>query len=383
MIQDEFFGQLKMHLEQQLPFVAYRKPEAVKLKAFLQSTDKLFNTESFTESGFVFSPFDSDEENVLIPVETSEQISTTIDLDQLDAKEQQVEVVNTNSAALKQQHIKLVEKGIRAIADNSFKKVVLSRVETIHFSLSDPKAGEQYPFSVFKKMLLHYPKALVYFWYHPKVGLWLGATPEMLLHVKGLRFKTMALAGTQPYDGNQNIVWDKKNTTEQKLVVNFIEEELEVVADTITVSQPETIIAGNLLHIKSDISGVLKPNVKNMQHLIFSLHPTPAVCGLPKDEAKEFILKNEGYDREFYSGFLGELNISSSKSRNTNRRNVENNAYASVNKESHLFVNLRCMQIKENKAQIYVGGGVTKASVSEKEWFETVDKTKTMLDVFL
>uniref|UniRef100_UPI0040474081 chorismate-binding protein n=1 Tax=Flavobacterium sp. TaxID=239 RepID=UPI0040474081 len=41
---------------------------------------------------------------------------------------------------------------------------------------------------------------------------------------------------------------------------------------------------------------------------MYKMHPTPAVCGLPKKEAMEFVLKEEGYDRKFYSGFLGEWN---------------------------------------------------------------------------
>ena len=48
---------------------------------------------------------------------------------------------------------------------------------------------------------------------------------------------------------------------------------------------------------------------KSIKKIILALHPTSAVCGLPKQEAKEFILQNEGYNREYYSGFLGELNI--------------------------------------------------------------------------
>ena len=108
------------------------------------------------------------------------------------------------------------------------------------------------------------------------------------------------------------------------------------------------------------------------------MHPTPAVCGFPKQVAKDFILENENYDRAFYTGFLGELNLKQSKTRNTNRRNVENNAYAVVKTQSNFYVNLRCMQLQEAKALIYVGGGITKDSNPEKEWEETVNKTKTI-----
>lgn len=111
------------------------------------------------------------------------------------------------------------------------------------------------------------------------------------------------------------------------------------------------------------------------------MHPTPAVCGLPKDISKAFILKNENYNREFYTGFLGELNIKERKSRNVNRHNIENDAYASVKNVSNLYVNLRCMQLVNNHAIVYIGGGITKDSIPEKEWEETVSKSQVIKSI--
>ena len=90
------------------------------------------------------------------------------------------------------------------------------------------------------------------------------------------------------------------------------------------------------------------------------MHPTPAVCGLPKEAAKFFILQNEKYDRTYYSGFLGEINDDF---------------------DTELFVNLRCAKIEKNVAQIYVGGGITKESNPEKEWLETHLKTNTIKSI--
>src|SRR5699024_7467990 len=99
------------------------------------------------------------------------------------------------------------------------KKVVLSR-------------KLDYPFQAdildtFKRMLFTYRTAFVYCWFHPKVGLWLGATPETLLKVKGDEFKTMALAGTKPADGNALPNWTQKEIEEQQYVTDFIEEILK------------------------------------------------------------------------------------------------------------------------------------------------------------
>ena len=97
--------------------------------------------------------------------------------------------------------------------------------------------------------------------------------------------------------------------------------------------------------------------------------------------AKDFIIENEGYDREYYTGFLGELNYPVSASRNANQRSLENNAYKTIWKDSSLFVNLRCLQLKQDEALLYVGGGITKDSDPFLEWEETVKKAQTMASV--
>ena len=99
-----------------------------------------------------------------------------------------------------------------------------------------------------------------------------------------------------------------------------------------------------------------------MKEIVQLLHPTPAVCGLPKEIAKEFIIENEPYDRGFYTGFLGELNCS----------------FTNKKASSDLFVNLRCMEIKNSQAHLYMGCGITKDSIPEKEWEESVNKSMTM-----
>jgi isochorismate synthase len=217
----------------------------------------------------------------------------------------------------------------------------------------------------------------VYCWFHPKVGLWLGATPETLLQVSNKRFKTMSLAGTKNFEGTLKVNWSSKEINEQKIVTDFIIEKLQTEISDLQVSDTETIKAGSLLHLRAIVSGRL--NQKNQLHNILEkLHPTPAVCGYPTKEAKQFILANERYHREFYTGFLGEFNFKERRTRNSNKRNVENNAYTSVKTVTNLFVNLRCMQLKEKKALIYIGGGITSDSIPENEWQETVYKSDTI-----
>jgi isochorismate synthase len=366
MTSDSFFKTLETQYSNQLPFVVYSRPINCIIKSWLQNDDTLHKTETFTESGFVFAPFDFKEQSILLPEAKCEH--HILEASQLEADDNFT--ADTISETNKGEHIKLVSKGIETIKTTELKKVVLSRCET-------HEIGEIHPLSIFKRLYNTYKNAMVYCWYHPKVGLWLGATPELLFKVEGKQLTTISLAGTQPFKGSEEVDWTHKEIEEQKIVTDYITHQIKPYSKQINVSQVETVRAGNLLHLKSRITSLIHPS-ESLKSIIEALHPTPAVCGFPKQMAKDFILQNESYSREYYTGFLGELNLKQSKTRNTNRRNVENNAYASVKTYSNFYVNLRCMQLKNDRALIYVGGGITKDSEPENEWEETLNKTKTM-----
>lgn len=372
MTSNDFFERIEAHFLDELPFVVYRKPNQQNLSARLQSNTDLNFTEDFTEKGFVFSPFDDAEKTVLIPDDYSEVISCS----QFSVIPTQAGIQldsNTASIESKNFHINLVKQGVEAINTSDLKKVVLSRQEKVTLS-------ETNPISIFKRLLSGYKSAFVYCWYHPKVGLWLGATPETLIKIEGNRFSIMALAGTQDYKGNLDVVWQNKEQQEQQFVTDFIVDNLKPSVDSFKVSDVETVKAGNLVHLKTMISAQLKPNTP-LKKVVEALHPTPAVCGLPKEYAKQFILKHEVYNREFYTGFLGELNLEITKAPRSGRRNIENRAYAVTKNSTQLYVNLRCVQLKDQQAIIYVGGGITESSNAESEWEETVSKSLVIKSV--
>lgn len=192
----------------------------------------------------------------------------------------------------------------------------------------------------------------------------------------------MSVAGTKKAEKTEPPVWTSKEIDEQQIVTDAIEAALEGKVEHLRITEVRNYRAGNLWHLKTDISGVISTGTtSSLKNIVVSLHPTPAVCGLPKEGAKNFILAHEHYDREFYSGFLGELNLKSKKTRSANRRNKENQAYNVVKKETNLFVNLRCMRLSKSLASLFVGGGIVKDSNSESEWEETQHKSQTMLRV--
>lgn len=367
-----FFEQIELQYKQLLPFVVYRKPNATEVLGLLQRDKLLFTTSDYTETGFVFAPFDNREDTILIPFEHSVQRSAMFSNDGISSEKSESSVIE--NPANKKFHVNLVQKGIDAIKNDELRKVVLSRREI-------NKLSEANPLEIFKQLVLSYSTAFVYCFYHPEVGLWLGATPETLLKIEGHRFFTTALAGTQEYKDTLNVEWKPKEIEEQNMVTNFIVENLKFSVKDLKVENVHTVKAGSMLHLKTNISGILDFKTLSLKQVLSILHPTPAVCGLPKEDAKLFILEHENYQREFYTGFLGELNFKEKKLRNSYRYNVENDAYSTVTTVSNLFVNLRCMQLKLNEAIVYVGGGITKDSNPEAEWEETVNKTQTIKSV--
>jgi isochorismate synthase len=166
------------------------------------------------------------------------------------------------------------------------------------------------------------------------------------------KFKTIALAGTLPYTEGMNlksVAWTQKEIEEQALVCRYIINCFKKIrVREYAEHGPRTVVAGNLVHLRTDYEVDMKEvNFPQLGSVMLKLlHPTSAVCGMPLGPAMDFLQKNEGYDREFYSGYLGPVNFDGA---------------------SKLFVNLRCLQIFEKTARIYAGAGVTADSDPARE----------------
>ncbi len=335
------------HHAKNLPFAMYCAPKDDIVNAYLQQTDELNIIKDFGESGFAFCSFD-DTKQYFISESGSEFLSESKVGKGRKPALQETKMTNDGKTAF----VQLVENAVAKIRKGDLMKVVVSRKESV--------AAPSFDFiRSYAQLISNYPNAYCYCFFHPKVGMWLGATPERLLNIDGKKFRTVALAGTQPRVDKYSVIWKDKEIEEQKFVSDFIEGNMQPLSTRLYISRPYTAWAGRLAHIKTDISGVLKKS-STVKRLLETLHPTPAVCGLPKSGAKDFIVDNEDYDRSFYSGFLGILN---------------------VGEITDLYVNLRCMEITEKTANIYVGCGITENSDPEKEYAETVIKTHTMMSV--
>jgi isochorismate synthase len=260
-----------------------------------------------------------------------------------------------------------VQEIINYLQEKKARKVVLSRRK--HLGKVD---GEDY-LQAFQKLSRKHPDALVNLVYFPdKEQIWLGATPETLVKQdsEGV-FTTMSLAGTQSAirpDGSEikpiDALWTHKEIEEQAIVGRYIINCLKKIrVREFEEEGPKTVRAGKLLHLRTFYSINNKEvNFPNLSSVMLELlHPTPAICGMPNEAAEEILSQVEGYDREFYSGYLGPVN---------------------VNFESHLFVNLRTVKIENGQVYAYAGGGITEDSHAGKEWWETELKMGTIQGAF-
>ncbi|GET45811.1 isochorismate synthase [Capnocytophaga felis] len=333
----------------EMPFVAFRKPDSNIIEVFEQFDDTVYCfDDTFSVSGFVLAPFEKDKNlSVIIKADKKYQEDLKNNHIGFPAKKE-IPICNIE----KEKHIQLIEKAIEQMQKGVFEKVVLSRKITLNHKAN--------PVEVFEKMTNHYPSAFCYLFSHPKIGIWIAATPEKLLNVHKNYIYTMALAGTQPYKEQGDHIWKEKEKDEQQIVTDVILSKIATHVDNLDVSTVKTVRAGNVVHLCTDITAKLKSN-ENPFTIVNELHPTPAVCGFPNKEAKQFIIENEHYNRSYYSGYCGVVN--------GNEKSID------------FYVNLRCMQLENNQIFIYVGGGILKESNSQAEWEETQNKAQTMFAI--
>ena len=339
----QVFQEINTLLSNQNPFVCYVKPNENVWNLLVQQSDEIIDF--IDQTGFVFMPF-HEGKKMVIPFEGNSFSQGNIENFEQKSTENFISETNQKKA-----FENLVSKGVSAIQKDEFQKVVLSRKIVLKEQISI--------IDTFQNLISSYPTAFRYLFFYPKIGLWMGATPEQLVKINQNQFETVALAGTQLY--SENVIWATKEIEEQQFVTDYIVTKVKDKVKNLIVSDAKTVKAGNLSHLKSFISGELTPDFQ-ANDLIKALHPTPAVCGLPKEKAIDFILKNEGYNRKYYAGFLGEYN---------------------KDNQTDLFVNLRCLEVENDVVHIYVGCGITKDSNPEKEFIETVNKSMTMRNILV
>lgn len=354
----QFFAYCVQH---NLPFAFYRLPGTKAIKVVAQHNSNLLKvnlTRHAQKAGFLFAPFTQtpNAHSVLIRPDI---YCTAASLPRLNF----APAVQAKFAALvpklkntgRRQYEGLVKNIKQFIASGKARKVIAARVLTM------PRPAGFNEFKLFTALCNTYAHAFVSLVFTPQYGLWVGASPEVLLTAANNRFTTYSLAGTKANTpANLKAGWGGKEVEEQAIVSRYIGQSVaKVIKQPAVVKGPVTTTAGNLLHLLTTFTYNNVP-ADSWPQMVKALHPTPAVAGLPQRTAIQFITKAEPNPRSFYSGYLGPVNLGG---------------------RINLFVNLRCMQVFKNKLAIYVGCGITADSEPAKEWNETGIKSQTLLNV--
>tara|TARA_B100000749_G_scaffold280223_1_gene275309 strand:- start:17328 stop:18428 length:1101 start_codon:yes stop_codon:yes gene_type:complete len=238
-------------------------------------------------------------------------------------------------------------------------KDILGKMETQELEkvvpLTHEECSQKPSHEVIKKImhrLLITPEGqFPYGFWHEGQGI-LGCTPEQLFRWDKQSLFTQAIAGTRPSDAPYSLLDDEKEMEEHKFVVDDLEKVFSQWGDVQIGSTHEWDI-GLLTHLRTDIKVNLSGNL-SVPQLIESLHPTPALGGVPRRSAMDW-LKN-------------------SKSSANRYRYGAPFGFQDENGNGEFVVGIRNIQWREDKTYLYSGCGIVKQSQLEKEWNELYAK---------
>lgn len=247
-------------------------------------------------------------------------------------------------------YFNIIKKALFLIKKNILTKIVLSRKKEIMINNFNLK-------NTIKNLLNTYFESFINIWYDPIYGLWVGATPELLFNTINNKLSSAALAGTMQINNRYPLTWSFKELEEHYIVVNYIVNVLKNYTGKIFLHKTKTLYTGLIKHMQTSINFSFLKKIPKYEDILYLLHPTPAICGIPKNIAYNFIINNEGYNRSFYTGYIGIVS-----------KNI-----------TEFYVNLRCANILEKIIIIYAGCGITSYSDPKSELLESEIKMYNIL----
>ncbi|VWC33436.1 isochorismate synthase [Burkholderia lata] len=193
----------------------------------------------------------------------------------------------------------------------------------------------------------------------------LGASPELLVNRFGGVVRANPLAGSAPRSLDpvedrrraEALLDSAKDLDEHRVVVEAVRDSLAPFCSHLDVpARPSLIHTETMWHLSTEVRGETQADALT---LALALHPTPAVCGAPRDAARACIRAAEPFDRGFYAGMLG---------------------WVDTRGDGEWIVTIRCAQAFDRTLRLYAGAGVVAESTPDGERAETAAKFRTMLD---
>ncbi len=254
----------------------------------------------------------------------------------------------------------VVNDALDAIERDDVSKVVLART----LDVAPPELLD--PIAVTMALWADNPRAHV-FLFEPEPGATLlGAAPETVATVSGSDFHATAVAGSVPLGRSpeetaalaEQLLASGKDQLEHRFAVEDMVERLEEIAVEVRAEwEPHVITLSRIQHLETRIRARL-PEGCTVLSALQALHPTPAVCGLPRDEALAFIHAEEPFERGWYAGPVGWFDLGG------------NGVFAPA---------LRCAVGREGTWRLFAGAGIVAGSRPDDEWAETGIKFEPVL----
>ena len=350
--------QLQTRINSNTSFVIYRFPDETEITLTDFAGTEPFHFSFFDEPpfdfGFIVYPFDdSDDKGWWFKPLESQKIYYPLlnEFTETSKKECRNNTFNEKeyndySQCFNRVHQELIAEKV--------KKVILSRVINRMGNIQKHLAN------VFSIMCRENPNAFVYLLSTPETGIWIGASPELLIKKSGNDCVTVSLAGTKQSVASNTETWNLKEYEEQGFVTKYIDNILKRFGvREYEKTEPFIVRANSVSHLKTIYRFKANDLNSSFSQFVRELHPTPALGGEPKDVAINIIRSIEKHNRMFYGGFIGPIN----------------------NKDFDIYVNIRCMKIGEERSSVFVGGGLTVRSELDDEWRETEHKAQTLLNI--
>jgi menaquinone-specific isochorismate synthase len=254
----------------------------------------------------------------------------------------------------------LVERATKAMADGSLRKVALAREVVVTADAPFDRG------SVLGRLRTTYPGCHLY-----SVDGFIGASPELLVSRAGDVVRSHPMAGTAARGGDPasdarlaaSLLASTKDREEHQITIDMVHDTLLNWCSYIDYeAEPSIVPVANVQHLATLVEGRLSQPAPSVLELVSALHPTPAVCGSPRDEALAFILQHEGFDRGRYAGAVGWVD------------GHGNGSWA---------VSLRCAALDGPVARLYAGNGIVADSDPPTELAETRAKLQAMLSALV
>jgi len=268
--------------------------------------------------------------------------------------------ITVRSNISKNKFLTMVNKAKKYIKIGDIFQVVLSqRFET--------KLSKK-PLDIYKKLRITNPSPFMYFFNFPDFQI-IGASPEILVRLRNNKITVRPIAGTRPRGVNKkqdnfyvkDLLKDKKELAEHLMLLDLGRNDVGKVSkiNSVKVTEKFTVEKySHVMHIVSNVIGIFNKKYSKFKSLLAGF-PAGTVSGAPKIRAMEIIDQLESSKRKVYAGGIG---------------------YFSANGEFDTCIALRTAVAKNNKFYVQAGAGIVADSKPIKEYEETVNKAKALLN---